>query len=92
MEGSFDEVMDSSQAAKRMMGRVVLRMEWLVPLDQWLSVDGGRGRDTWQALQETGEEAGRAAEGRCLLVSSSLGISSNLPLVLRCSFSSEENG
>ena len=83
MEGSFDEVMDSSQAAKLMMGRVVLRMEWLVPLDQWLSVDGGRGRDTWQALQETEEVADeRAAGGRCLLVSSSLGIWSNSPLDL----------
>ena len=82
MEGSFDEEEDSSQAAELTMGRVVLRMEWLVPAEQPLSGDGGRGRDTWQALQETGEEAGRAAEGRCLLVSSSLGISSNLPLVL----------
>ena len=82
MEGSFDEEEDSSQAAELMMGRVVLRMEWLVPADQPLSGDGGRGRDTWQALQETGEEAGRAAEGRCLLVSSSLGIWSNSPLDL----------
>ena len=83
MEGSFDVEEGSSQAAELMMGRVVLRMEWLVQADQWKSVDGGRGKDTWQALQETEEEAGRAAgvkqDGRCLLVLSSLEIWSNSP-------------
>ena len=88
MEGSFDVGEDSSQAAQLMMtGRVVLRMEWLVPADHWLSADEvGRGKGTLRALQETEGEVERAAgvkqDGSCLLVSSLLGISNNLPLVL----------
>ena len=62
MEGSFDVGEDSSQAAELMTERVVLRMEWLVPADHWLSEDEvGRGKGTWQALQETEGEGGRAA-------------------------------
>ena len=86
MEGSFDVEEDSSQVAKLTV-RVELQMEWLAQAaaDQ-PSGDGGRERGTWQALQGTGE-AGRRAEvkqdGRGLLVSSSLGIWSNLTSVLR---------
>ena len=92
MERSSDEEEDSSQAAKLTV-RVKSQMEWLDPAaaDQ-LSWDAGTRRGTWQALQGTEEAGRRAAVKQCLLVSSSLGISSSLPLVLRCSFSLEENG
>ena len=94
MEGSFDVEEDSSQAAKLTV-RVELQMEWLAPAAaDRVSGGAGRGKDTWQALQET-EEAGRRAgvrqDGRCLLVLSSLSIWSNLPLVLLSNFLSEEN-
>ena len=92
MEGSFDVGEDSLQAVKLTV-KVELQMEWLAPAAaEQPSGDGGRGRGTWQALQGTEEAGRRATVKRCLLVSSSLGISSNLPLVLRCSFLSEENG
>ena len=79
MEGSFDVEEDSSE----LMVRVELQMEWFVPAGQLIG-DAGRGKDTWQALQER-EEVGRARvkqDGRCLLVWSSLEIWSNLPSAL----------
>ena len=92
MEGSSDEEADSSQAAKLTV-RVESQMEWLDPAAaDRVSWDAGTRRGTWQALQGTEEAGRRATVKRCLLVLSSLGISSNLPLVLRCSFSPEENG
>ena len=86
MEGSFDVEEDSSQAAKLSV-RVESQREWLdrAAADR-VSGDVGRGRGTWQALQETEEAERRAGvkqDARCLLVSSSLGIWSNLTLVLR---------
>ena len=83
MERSSDEEEDSSQAAKLTV-RVESQMEWLDPAaaDQ-MSWDAGRGRGTWQALQGTVEAGRRAAVKQCLLVSSSLGIWSNLTSVLR---------
>ena len=89
MEGSFDVEGDSSE----LMVMVGLPMEWLVPAGR-LTGDGGKGKGTWQALQER-EEAGRAGvrrDGRCLLVSSSLGIWRNLTLGLLCNFLLVENG
>ena len=92
MEGSSDVEEDSLQAAKLTV-MVESQMEWLDPAAaDRVSWDAGTRRGTWQALQGTEEAGRRATVKQCLLVSSSLGISSSLPLVLRCSFLSEENG
>ena len=83
MEGSFDGGEDSLQAAKLTV-MVESQMEWLDPTaaDDRLGVDGGRGKDIWQALQGTGEVGRREGvkqKCRCVLVLSSIGIWRNMP-------------